>query len=224
MEAEKDQVEYASPGSHAAKGKHVATIDSNDATVDLAASLLNVIESMDIAMTRIDTDFRVLAFNQKAREIYGDIPLGDFCYHMAADLREVCANCPAKAVFDGQATGRSEHRRMTAAGREIYIDHIATPIKNADGNTTGALLLIIDITKSKQQQKELLAHRQHLEDLIKARENALRKSEERLDLALDGANEGIWDWYLESNRLHFDTRYYTMAGYAPDEFPAAFEE
>jgi len=62
-----------------------------------------------------------------------------------------------------------------------------------------------------------------VKDIENSRE-ALRASEERLGLALDGANEGIWDWYLESNILHFDTRYYTMAGYAPNAFPAAFEE
>jgi len=55
-------------------------------------------------------------------------------------------------------------------------------------------------------------------------EKALKESEERLDLALSGANEGIWDWYLEEDRLHFDPRYYMMAGYEPNEFPAAFDE
>ncbi|WP_022665754.1 PAS domain S-box protein [Desulfospira joergensenii] len=58
----------------------------------------------------------------------------------------------------------------------------------------------------------------------KKTEEALKESEERLDLALSGANEGIWDWYLEENRLHFDSRYYRMAGYEPNEFPAAIEE
>ncbi len=55
-------------------------------------------------------------------------------------------------------------------------------------------------------------------------ETSLRESEERLDLALSGANEGIWDWYLEEGRLHFDPRYYRMAGYEPNEFPSTFEE
>ncbi len=58
----------------------------------------------------------------------------------------------------------------------------------------------------------------------KAIETSLRESEERLDLALSGANEGIWDWYLEEGKLHFDPRYYKMAGYTPNEFPAAFGE
>jgi PAS domain S-box-containing protein len=56
---------------------------------------------------------------------------------------------------------------------------------------------------------------------IRRREEELLASEERLDLALDGANEGIWDWHLDSNRIDFDARYYMICGYAPDEFPAS---
>ncbi|MCP4693897.1 MAG: PAS domain S-box protein, partial [Desulfobacterales bacterium] len=52
----------------------------------------------------------------------------------------------------------------------------------------------------------------------------LRRNKERLDLALWGANDGIWDWDLATDVIHFDARYYVMAGYEPDEFPGAFEE
>ena len=56
------------------------------------------------------------------------------------------------------------------------------------------------------------------------KEKNLRKKERRLELALFGANDGIWDWDLINDRLYFDERYYTMAGYAPSEYPAAFDE
>jgi PAS domain S-box-containing protein len=55
-------------------------------------------------------------------------------------------------------------------------------------------------------------------------EEALRESEERLDLALSAANEGIWDWELKNNTVQFDSRYYTISGYAPNEFPGTFHE
>ncbi|MET0068033.1 MAG: PAS domain S-box protein [Candidatus Thiodiazotropha sp.] len=58
----------------------------------------------------------------------------------------------------------------------------------------------------------------------KQMEQALREKQQRLDLALSGANEGIWDWYLEQDQVYFDARYYTMAGYLPGEFPCALEE
>jgi two-component system, LuxR family, sensor kinase FixL len=46
---------------------------------------------------------------------------------------------------------------------------------------------------------------------------------EQFDLAMSGANDGIWDWHLDTNTVHFDDRYYTMAGYEPQEFPGSSE-
>lgn len=60
-------------------------------------------------------------------------------------------------------------------------------------------------------------------ELIKS-EKSLKKSEQRLDLALSGANEGIWDWNLQNSKIHFDTRYYTISGYSPNEFPNRSDE
>jgi PAS domain S-box-containing protein len=52
----------------------------------------------------------------------------------------------------------------------------------------------------------------------------IRENEERLNLAMSVANDGIWDWHLKSNKIYFDPRYYTMAGYEPYEFPETFEQ
>ncbi|WP_320043263.1 PocR ligand-binding domain-containing protein [uncultured Desulfobacter sp.] len=58
----------------------------------------------------------------------------------------------------------------------------------------------------------------------KAVEEELLRSRERLSLALSGANEGIWDWDIQKGTIYFDDRYYTMAGYEPNEFPGTFDE
>ena len=55
-------------------------------------------------------------------------------------------------------------------------------------------------------------------------EQALLESEERLELAMTVANDGIWDWHLENDDVFFDSRYYTMAGYVPNEFPSQLEQ
>ncbi|MBI9018302.1 MAG: response regulator [Phycisphaerae bacterium] len=52
----------------------------------------------------------------------------------------------------------------------------------------------------------------------------LLENKERLDLALSVGNDGIWDWSIDNDTVHFDQRYYTIAGYEPDEFPASFEQ
>ncbi len=51
----------------------------------------------------------------------------------------------------------------------------------------------------------------------------LETSEERLSLAMDAANDGIWDWDVQSGKTFFSSRYYTMLGYDPGEFEASYE-
>lgn len=52
---------------------------------------------------------------------------------------------------------------------------------------------------------------------------ACRETAERLSLAMEVAGVGMWDWRPSENELYFDDRYYTMAGYAPGEFPATVD-
>jgi len=137
------------------------------------------IDVMDIAMWELDLNYRVLSANRKARKIYGEKALGDFCYHVAAGLDRVCPRCPAEMVYQGRASGRSEHKRTDTVGNSIYIDHIATPIKNRHGQLIGVMVLIIDITRYKKMENDLKRNRDHLEEVVAERTRELRESESR---------------------------------------------
>ncbi len=56
----------------------------------------------------------------------------------------------------------------------------------------------------------------------KRAEADLRHSEERLSLALEAANAGMFDWNMITGEMHFSDRFYTMLGYDPGEFPATY--
>jgi PAS domain S-box-containing protein len=54
-------------------------------------------------------------------------------------------------------------------------------------------------------------------------EQALLLSEQRLALALEAANGGLWDWDLPSGKTYLSPSYYTMLGFRPGDFPATYE-
>ncbi|MCO4861620.1 EAL domain-containing protein [Cupriavidus sp. WGlv3] len=52
---------------------------------------------------------------------------------------------------------------------------------------------------------------------------ALAQREEQLQLAVEGSNDGLWDWHLGRGELYFSPRCAQMLGYRGDELPHARE-
>ena len=58
----------------------------------------------------------------------------------------------------------------------------------------------------------------------KRAEEALRQSEERYSLAVRGANDGLWDWDLRTDRIYYSPRWKQMLGYMEEDIPDSIEE
>ncbi|MCW5982374.1 MAG: EAL domain-containing protein [Bryobacteraceae bacterium] len=58
----------------------------------------------------------------------------------------------------------------------------------------------------------------------KKAERELRRSEERYALAAQGANDGLWHWDLQDNRIYYSPRWRELLGYADGEIGDSPEE
>ncbi|WP_075792412.1 putative bifunctional diguanylate cyclase/phosphodiesterase [Massilia putida] len=55
---------------------------------------------------------------------------------------------------------------------------------------------------------------------LKAAEQSLHKSEERMRLALQGSTDAPWDWDLVTGEIYYSARYWEMLGYVADHMDA----
>lgn len=92
-----------------------------------------------------------------------------------------------------------------------------------DGSLYWAKTTIVPLLDEFGKPEQFIAIRTDISKQ-KDMEKVLQISEERLDMAMAVANDGIWDWHLDDNSVYFDSRYYTMAGYQPFAFAGELEQ
>lgn len=70
--------------------------------------------------------------------------------------------------------------------------------------------------------ESIISHKlSRIADLKKNR-SRLQNRESRLRLALEAANESVWDWDIKNDKLYWNANYYKMLGYKPFEIESSF--
>ncbi|GEM_PF-1179438 len=143
----------------------------------------------------------------------------------------------ANAAFQRLKKSEREIRRATEKQLEINENLILTQraVKRKNRQLQESEKELLKRTEEQIKANErLIATQSQLEEsldrqktindeLIKTQEYA-QVNEERLDAAIKGAKDGIWDWNLATNEVYFSPQYKEMIGYSDDEMENNFAE
>jgi len=83
-----------------------------------------------------------------------------------------------------------------------------------DGQILGIVIILSDITEEMKVHKEILSRN---EKNLHTHQNALLNMKNKLDMALEAAKEGIWEWDLRDDSVNYDDRYFQILGYERED-------
>lgn len=143
--------------------------------------LESVGSSNNAAITIVNHDYRIMWANQRAKQVTGRKDLENkHCYAVFGNSAEICPGCGVKKVLENGANIDRHDYHGNLGNQDYWLELIATPIKDKDGNVVAALEVAMDITERKRLQNKLAEYSQTLEDIVQKRTEQLRQTQEEL--------------------------------------------
>ena len=159
-----------------------------------------VLETMSAAVFLKDTDGRYLLMNQACRDVFGidADPVGMTDEELFPEAVAAQARADDREVIEGGEQIEIEETVPTPAGESVRLTR-KSPVYDEEGSIRGVCGVSTDITERRE------------------RERALQQLKDRLELAVEGAQIGVWDWDVTTDEVEFNDQWAQILGHSPDE-------
>jgi PAS domain S-box-containing protein len=125
-----------------------------------------VTQSIGAGFAIISKDYHITWANKFIRQYKGEVE-GRICYTALNTLDAPCPDCGVTKIFKGKTNlDAHEYCSTTVDGKPYWVEIIATPIRDSQGNIVAASELAVDITEKKQKEKTLKESKQEFKALF----------------------------------------------------------
>jgi len=165
--------------------------------------LAAIVESSDDAIISKDLNGIIASWNHGAERLFGYTAkeaIGRPIGFLIPPERHDEEPAILERIRRGERIEHYETIRQHKDGRLMDISITVSPIRDAQGNISGASKIARDISRRKRV------------------EVTLRESEQRLRLATQTGKLGVWDWDIVTNRISLSDSLYAIHGVKPDQF------
>ena len=160
-----------------------------------------VIQAAPLAIISRDLEGVIRMWNPAAERMFGwreEEVLNTVIEVVPEDLKEQALALRQRAQ-EGESVWIEETTRVRRDGRAFDCAVSISPVYGGDGDVNGTMVTIADITPRK------------------AAEHALRESEQRLRLAMDAAQMGMWYWECDTDSFSYSEGLNILFGRRPND-------
>ncbi|WP_200530259.1 PAS domain-containing protein [Halorubrum sp. LN27] len=166
-----------------------------------------VLETMSAAVFLKDADGRYLLMNQACRDLLDvdDDSVGMTDRDLFPQESAERTRADDQRVLNSGEQIEIEETIPTSAGESVRLTR-KSPVYDDEGEIVAVCGVSTDITEQKE------------------RERTLQQLKDRLELAVEGAQLGIWDWDMTTDEVEFNEQWARMLGHSADEIEPRLEE
>ncbi len=184
---------------------------------DQAASnrLAAIVESSDDAIIGEDLNGIITSWNHGAEKIFGYTAVEMVGTTMQSliplDQRDQEEQI-LKKISHSQVADHFVTKRITKSGPMVDVSITISPIKNSEYKIIGTSKVARDISFARRAVQENHRLNMTLKQGFDQQTLSLALSDKRLRLSTEAAQIGIWDWNLETNKVHWDRLMFEIYG------------